>query len=455
MLPLAFGLASNPSNAQTIALINKLNKKNTNETTESSSTTTSSTSSVSAGANQFEMIEVFYNSGKKFHGGFIKNSGTKANFSHSKDEFFYDIKRNDKGQIISFKTKVQVGGTYTVENHPYPTKYIGEYGKCLYFINDVAFWGSPSSSSPDIVYCSNKGDLDNYSPDKSKEVLQNYLKEAQKGVEASNAAANKIAAEKEASNRAEFTTKDKNVVAISVKASKSSLKHGESDSYIITAKLKDGKSIATNEGGYLDEYEVEVQGLPKTYIEEDGGGFGEKFTAANGTITMPYTAVVNGDKIVLKIKSKYYPSVSTTLSYQTNYEAPITLDYNGIKQYRKAVPLKIEYKGVKNALTGKDLLEVKISHLESGKLYRHFKMAPTAALNIQTNGVKGWTGTPGKTGTYGPKDGGDGGNVKVIIDPSVKSYTLNISQRGGASGGMYSNAGRDGTTEKIKQKVSW
>ena len=27
MLPLAFGLASNPSNAQTIALINKLNKK--------------------------------------------------------------------------------------------------------------------------------------------------------------------------------------------------------------------------------------------------------------------------------------------------------------------------------------------------------------------------------------------------------------------------------------------
>ena len=59
------------------------------------------------------------------------------------------------------------------------------------------------------------------------------------------------------------------------------------------------------------------------------------------------------------------------------------------------------------------------------------------------------------------KNGSDGGNITVVVDPSVTSYNLTINNKGG-SGGIGNNSnpgnglkGADGTVEKLNQKVTW
>ena len=441
--------------------------KGKKKTEESSSATPVVT--VDPGANQFDMIEAFLsNKGKLYQA--VENGASYRYAGEKLDYIIRDIKRNEKNQVISFSSSIGVNSEFKIEEGEWPRFFRGKNGGALYFNANYAIYCDEGNliSTPEqaesqrkfgldgIVYGFDKEMIYGITADKHVDLLVAHLTEVNKGTQ-------KIADQKkaegdkaEAEKRAKFTTKDKAVVSISLSTPVKTFKQGETQKYDIVINLKDGSTLSTATGAYHDEFEIEVSGLPATYKSS----FGDMKTVGNGTITIPDNAVVNGDQVTIKIKSKFHPTVTSTSTFVMDYSQTWTLDYNGQSQStacHQMIPgaVRVELKGVKHGVTKADLIEFKLYSIKSGSLLKHFRVNPTTAINLWLNGAKGWTGTPGESCSRAPKDGSAGGDVTLIVDPSVKSYMLNISNKGGASGGTYSSPGRDGKVEKLNQAVAW
>ena len=256
-------------------------------------------------------------------------------------------------------------------------------------------------------------------------------------------------AEEEAEKRAKYTITNKDLVGLSL-LFEDEVQQGDSYRLTVLAKLKDGSTISTAENGYMDEYEISVTGLPATY-EDPTSISGKRSTVGLSSISIPDVATVAGDKIVVTVKAKHKPSLSATQTATLDYSNSIDLDYNAeMRSDQIAVQggnLRIELKQVKHGVSGTPLLEYKVWNGQ-GDLLKHFRVNTTTAVNVSVNGQKGWKAI---SASKPPMNGTKGGDVKVTVDPSVKSYTLNISNTGGrgGEGGYGYSAGVDGADGRI------
>lgn len=265
-----------------------------------------------------------------------------------------------------------------------------------------------------------------------------------------------------AEKRAKNTIVDKEVVSLSVQSgSNGKAKQGSTYSVVIVATLKDGTKISTADGGFSDEYTISATGLPATY--KDPANFSmERSTVGESTITVPDVAVVSGDNIAITVVAKHNPKLTATTTLTMDYSEKVDLLYNAEMRSDRVVvvggDLRIELKKVKHAVSGESLLEYKVFNTYNGKneLLKHFRVKQSESVFASVNGQKGWgamSSTPAMNGT-------NGGNVQVIVDPSVDSYTLNISNKGGQGGAAGSGypagiSGQEGKVETLKQKVNW
>lgn len=411
---------------------------------------------VKGGESAYTMIEAFMGTGKKFFTATLyRTSGsnygrTLGQYPELSEAFFKDLKRNDKNQIVSFSN-------FTPNESAFPLYYkssdralyfIGEYGFSFrrYFINAEEMQKAFTGNDMDvIVYAADKGKVKKITQEEIKNLIVTYLTDASKGVNEARANEKAAADKAESEKRAKYTTQGKAVTKIRIVQSSTTAEQGKTYVFTIIATLKDGSEISTEKGGYTDEYIITATGLPETY----DGTFGKTKTVNGNTITIPENAVVNGDKIVITVKSKYHATLSATATYTMDYSNNVVCDYNAYinsgsgSQRTVGGNLRIEIKGVKHGVSGAELLEYKVFGTK-GNLLRHFRVANGVFVTAQCDGQKGWKG----------QNGTDGGNITIVLDPSVKSYNLNTSNKGGQAGaGGY--AGSAGTIEKLNQKVSW
>jgi len=414
---------------------------------------------VAQGSSQYMRADAFLNSGKRFYKTYIYVASAKfvANVKdevETSEEFFKNSVRNDKGELTGF-------GELKVNDDNFPMYYIGGRD-VIYFIDNYAlvydhYWASlsafeeaynsKSNGLKVMVYHADKSMVKGITMEKVKELITNYFNETASGLKAAKESV-KLAAEKaEADKRAKFTTKGKDVVKLKLKCASATCVQGQSYVLEVIAVLKNGTEVSTATGGFPDEYDITATGLPTTYNSE----FGQASTIQGCLFVVPQDAVVKGDKITITVKSKYYPSQTANITFNMDYSGFVKCDYNAYinsassSRRTRGSDLRVEIKAVKNAVSGADLLEYKVFAAESGRLLRHFRVDLAAGVSVETSGQKGWKG----------QDGTDGGNITVVVDPSVTSYNLNTRNNGGkrGEGGLYD--GKTGTVQKLNQKVTW
>jgi len=416
---------------------------------------------------QYATAEAFYNSGSSYNAARFASDNGKI-FPEStkmkRDDFFAALKKDADGKIIEFDNALS-NGVYKPNETAYPLYYFcsaGGLNPYIYFIGEYAICTKSAFTTPEQldkagcsawqIYSTSK--LKGLDSDKVKALLKSHLTEAKKGVDAVRADEKAAFEKAEADKKAKYTTEKKEVTKIRIETTDTKLVQGKSYTYKVIATLTDGSEISTATGGYLDEYEVTATGLPLTYTNFDGTF--NCVSDKNPLINVPIEAPITGDKVVLTVKSKFHKSLTAaTASFDMDYSGNVNIDYNGAPDayggVRDGGSLKVEMKLTTHAITKEKLIEYKMFSKTTGDLLKHFKINQTATVILDANGIRG---TPSKNGS-------DGGNITVVIDPSVTSYNLTINNKGGNGGkGNNSNPGdglkgSDGTVEKLNQKVTW
>jgi hypothetical protein len=248
---------------------------------------------------------------------------------------------------------------------------------------------------------------------------------------------------KEAENRAKYTIKGKQVTGLKVLCGDNgTMQQGKVYSVTVIATLKDGSTISTAEGGYMDEFEISATGVPVTY-KDPTNFMNERSCIGSSTVSIPDAATISGDKVVVTVKSKFDSKMTASVSNVMYYGDKVMLDYNP-NQYQNAGDMRIEIKQVSHAIDKNDLIECKV-YGSKGDVLRHFRINKEAMIVAQTNGNNGSSGENGK----------NGGNITIVVDPSVSSYNIQTSNRGGKPGKGGILSGADGKVETLKQKVTW
>jgi len=463
-----FGLMALTANLNAQSLKDLKPKKETSSVANTSST-------ASAGASQFDMAEAFFNSASKYNfsqcsngDNFIIGSTMMASGEPDpREKFFSNVKRNSEGKIIEFEMSGRGGykGVFKANELIYPTYYKSDLGIIVFVGEYASFIKSYSTTAKMIeekftndysgssVWHKDVKVLKTFTGENFKKMLIDYFNEAEIKV-AEVRAKEKEAAEKlEAENRAKYTTKDKNVASIAIKAV-DKVKQGSEVTFELIVKLKDGSELSAANGAtiYLDEFDIKLEGLPETYKNQY---LTDLPIRQGGKITIPMEVAVSGDQVVLTITSKYHPTVKASHKIILDYNHPVYMNYDGTSQSTasymlNAGGLRIEIKQVKHAVNKENLLEYRVYSKESGNLLQHFKVKEDVPVNVSLKGARGWK----SEGSKAARDGGPGGDVKIIVDPSVKAYNLNIVNPGGPGAGT-SHTGRDGKIEKVNQKVTW
>lgn len=251
-------------------------------------------------------------------------------------------------------------------------------------------------------------------------------------------ALNTDVANKEQENRSKFSIKDKKVKSISAKFAQTSYKPGDAVSFEIIATLEDGSSISTTKGGYLDDYEITYSGFSR---KEGRTGEGRAFV----TYMVDTDKLIPNDKIGMTVKSKYHPTLKSEASASADYDTEWTFAREGVATTKKAASgadIRLEVKKVK--VNGKDCYEMKVYYW--GKLEDHVRQYKP----MVTISVSGLDGTNPKG-----QDGGDGGNVEIIKDPSAADFKVLVYNTGGKGSDVFQNHGRNGNKTELTQKLSW
>ncbi|WP_291720720.1 hypothetical protein [Bernardetia sp.] len=238
-------------------------------------------------------------------------------------------------------------------------------------------------------------------------------------------------AQKDAAEALANSLKGKKVQNIAVKwiSDKSETGHLVKFNYGIEATLADGKVLKTkNLGGKMpwDDFKITVKGAE----------FGEE------TITISQNAnVIPNDNVVMTVQSKYQSNIKTTAKLPVHYNTGLHVNYFGERGGVVHLTVSPGYRGqngkdlivsVKSATTanGEKVNQIEIKDANSGVVLRRLKMKPTAALILN---LQGGSGSFGRDSTRGG-NGGDGGDVTIIKDPSVGTFTYTINNQGGNGG---------------------
>ncbi|MFD1552064.1 hypothetical protein DNU06_00810 [Putridiphycobacter roseus] len=247
--------------------------------------------------------------------------------------------------------------------------------------------------------------------------------------------ADKAAAEK----KAKWSIEGKNLAKVEITDVKAPHKFGyfRGFSFQVKATLKNGKTISTKDGGFWSDYTM-------TYTNGDYDG-----------ATIKPTTLVKDDKIIVTVSSKFDPSIKATQEVVLNYDEALYYTMQAKNWGTSANDYKIEIKQVKHQSNGTDLLLYRVTDLDGYDPVQVFKLRADQTLHFKTDGANGYK-TVGVGNETGPgANAGNGGNITVIKDPSVTSYNLNYSLKGGTGGaGTYGyNRGQNGRDGIFKEEV--
>jgi hypothetical protein len=167
---------------------------------------------------------------------------------------------------------------------------------------------------------------------------------------------------------------------------------------------------------------------------------------------------VKDDKIIISVTSKFNPSIKTTAEVIMEYNEDLTFDNSSKDWGKSAYSYKLEIKQEKHNSNGTDILSCKLTDLTGNEKPIIFKIRADQTINLNTNGQNGYTTVEEgySFADAGPgQNAGNGGNITVVKDPSVKSYNLNYSMNGGTGGAGTAgyNRGRDGRDGNFKEEV--
>lgn len=188
----------------------------------------------------------------------------------------------------------------------------------------------------------------------------------------------------------------------------------------IETTLANGKVITNKNGGFMSDYTITKN------VKTD----------FNGNIESGF---IPGDQVVVSVVCKHDKSKKA--------ESKLTVDYNfganfllyGRDWNRSAGEngneVEIEIKQENHKVTGKPVLRVKLKSNAARAPLREFTVSPTETIYVKTKGgddeVKHF-------------NSGDGGDITVYKDPSVKSFRIKYDCNGGKPGGRFASSGRDG-----------
>ncbi|MFD1553074.1 hypothetical protein DNU06_12150 [Putridiphycobacter roseus] len=339
---------------------------------------------------------------------------------------------------------------YTADLPSYPAYYLTKASTTVVTVIDkkIYYYTWTASKGAVITYILTNGKVGSYIAE--KEQLDNYrraIKSKQSGSRDERKELNAAIAAKEAE---ENTLKGKSIKAIKVKLIDPNIDAGMFSIIPIGMEvtLTNGKVLKTkNLGGKT----------PYTDFESSttGGNFaGGDFKVDNDTRNIP------GDKITLKVWSKYNSSISAKLEHPLNYRNNAYYNFQGnggahgrsgarggLGKDGKSVNITAE----KMTINGNNVTKITIRDVSYRVLYE-------AKINIEntvTINAKGGNGGSGDSG-FGRGNGaagGDGGNGgQVSVSGSGASQIKMIIQVQGGNGGAggkreesYNKDGRNGT----------
>lgn len=270
------------------------------------------------------------------------------------------------------------------------------------------------------------------------EPLQNYYDQMQVLLKGGN---QKMAEEK----RAKFGIQGKEVVSIAIEPSQyNKLYQGQVFNFDVVATLKDGSKISTRQG-FLDEYTIKVQGLEKNEFKDVDGKVSISYEIAKKYIPA-------NDIIKISATSKFHPNVkSAEFSAKLDYEnCEWTLNDNGDQfttHKKPAGAFRIEVKSGIDANTKKECYVYKVYN--KGEMIAHFKQVKTKPIVVNAKGGKG------AKPNFGNQNGGNGGSITLIKDPSAKDCVLIYDVNGGPAFSASFLNGSRGTYSETTQKLAW
>ena len=319
----------------------------------------------------------------------------------------------------------------------------GGHYKAVFFENKIIFFTVTTRGVYSTSYfLNNKGSYDDLI---AAETYIDSSKVNQQAELDAYAKDQKVSSDKAfAEKKAKWSIEDKKVTKIEVTDIKAPYSFGyyRSFSFQVKATLANGKTISTGDGGFWSDYTITYQ---------------------NGDIkskTIHDTKFISGDKIVVTVKSKFDSKTLVTADVVMDYSETLTANFNSNNWGTSGSNLKIEVKQRKHAVSGKDVIMVKVTDLSGYAKPKYMIIDADKSLNIYTNGHDGYK-TVGTGNATGPgANAGDGGNITVIKDPSVTSFNISYTMDGGTGGaGTYGynrgGDGRDGAYKEIVRAVNF
>jgi hypothetical protein len=219
------------------------------------------------------------------------------------------------------------------------------------------------------------------------------------------------------------------------------------------ATLADGTVMSTAKKAWMEDYEIIVEGAK---IDNEGKLMCYQFYNGND---FDVNQVL--DKATVTIKSKYHPDVAAAkIELPVDYSQPkmLNLNYAGNPWDGQTggASLVLEVKKVKNTVDGSDLLEYRMRYKRDAHWYQIVRVKPENSVFLDCSGFSHGNKTSGDG-----KDGGDGGDIRLIVDPSAAGLNFDYSNKGAkaqppkSSAYAYGQNGRDGTFEKKVQNITW
>lgn len=245
------------------------------------------------------------------------------------------------------------------------------------------------------------------------------------------------AKKKAAERKAKYSLEDKEVASVKIVNINTPEQFGHfvGFTFDVEATLKDGAKISTENGGFIEEYDIQYIGAAYDGYQITG-------------------EIIPTDEISVLVKLKKDPSKTDTKKVTVLYNQDVSFFYNQ-GSYRgdgqNGESYRIEIKQTKHASNGSDLLMIRVINVsQGGSVVSEFKMGIDQTLHFQVDGGNANTDING----YG-QAGGNGGNIAVIKDPNVKYFNIDYTIAGGqgGKGESPSMAGQDGRDGTYKEEV--
>lgn len=305
---------------------------------------------------------------------------------------------------------------------------------------------------PDEIWVTDKSIANKITPDELAEKISEYLIKGENELDGFILGlSNQLHEEDRALNSIE----GKAVKSIKIKTANGETKMpvNYSINLAFEATLADGKVMSTAQKAWMEDYEITVEGAK---IDNEGKLMCYQFYNGND---FDVSQVL--DKVTVTIKSKYHPGVAPVkIELPVDYTQPkmLNLNYAGNPWDGQTggASLVVEVKKVKNTVDGSDLLEYRMRYKRDAHWYQIVRVKPTNSVFLDCSGF-----SFGSKSSGDGKNGGAGGDIRLIVDPSASSLNFDYSNKGAkaqppkSSAYAYGQNGRDGTFEKKTQSVTW